>query len=204
MSSGIVRIRRNPLTAETIASPTPVLPLVGSTIVEPARMRPWRSASSSMATAMRSFTLPPGFSDSTFATTSAPPGLGSRFKRTSGVRPTSSSTDAAIFPRSVISGLARSYVIHRTRHAASLRGAHGEIAEGQAVDHAGHRLGNLLPEIHEVLPIAHVAIAIDHLERRRRSFHGAQHVTDRDVVRTPREMVAARRATLRRQEPGAL
>src|SRR5215470_1328776 len=82
----------------------PVLPLVGSTIVEPGFRRPRRSASSSMATAMRSLTLPPGFIDSIFATTLAPPGLGRRFNRTIGVRPTSSTTEPAIFGAGVICG----------------------------------------------------------------------------------------------------
>src|SRR5438046_1842003 len=50
----------------------PVLPLVGSTIVAPGLSTPRRSASSSIATAMRSLTLPPGLSDSSFATTVVP------------------------------------------------------------------------------------------------------------------------------------
>src|SRR5207247_946892 len=52
-----------------MASPMPVLPLVGSTSVPPGFSAPPRSASSTMATAMRSLTLPPGFNDSTFAIT---------------------------------------------------------------------------------------------------------------------------------------
>ena len=75
----------------------PVLPLVGSTIVAPGFRTPRRSASSTIETAMRSLTLPPGLSDSTLAATIAPPGFGSRFSRTIGVRPTSSRTDFAIF-----------------------------------------------------------------------------------------------------------
>src|SRR5207302_1594250 len=43
-------------------------------MVAPGRSTPRRSASSTIATAIRSFTLPPGFTDSTFATTAAPPG----------------------------------------------------------------------------------------------------------------------------------
>ena len=88
-----------------MASPMPVLPLVGSTTVAPALSAPRRSASSIMATAMRSLTLPPGFSDSIFASTVAPSLLGSRLSFTSGVPPTTSSTEAAIFGRSVAASL---------------------------------------------------------------------------------------------------
>src|SRR5574341_1263043 len=45
------------------------------------RRTPRSSAASSMATAIRSLTLPPGFTDSSLATTVAPPGRGSRFRR---------------------------------------------------------------------------------------------------------------------------
>src|SRR5919106_719132 len=75
----------------------PVLPLVGSTIVAPGLTRPCASADSSIARPIRSLTLPPGFSDSSLATTLAPPGRGSRFRRTIGVWPISSSTDDAVF-----------------------------------------------------------------------------------------------------------
>src|SRR5881409_4062798 len=51
----------------------PVLPLVGSTIVAPGRSAPRRSASSIIATAIRSLTLPPGLKNSSFASTTAPP-----------------------------------------------------------------------------------------------------------------------------------
>src|SRR5262245_27751252 len=67
----------------------PVLPLVGSMIVPPGRSRPSRSACSTMAWQMRSFTLPPGFSDSSLAQTSAPrpSSCGRRDSRTTGVEP---------------------------------------------------------------------------------------------------------------------
>src|SRR5579885_596265 len=73
----------------------PVLPLVGSTIVAPGARRPSRSAASTIATAMRSLTLPAGLSDSSLPSTVALRGPGSRFSRTSGVLPTSSSTEPA-------------------------------------------------------------------------------------------------------------
>ena len=49
----------------------PVLPLVGSMIVAPGFSSPFCSASSSIALAMRSFTLPAGLKYSTLATTVA-------------------------------------------------------------------------------------------------------------------------------------
>jgi hypothetical protein len=99
MSSGMVRMSRYPRTAHTMASPMPVLPLVGSTTVAPGRNRPRRSASSIMETAMRSLTLPPGLSDSILPSTTALPGLGTRLSRIRGVAPTSSRTDSATFGR---------------------------------------------------------------------------------------------------------
>ena len=48
-----------------------MLPLVGSTIVPPGASAPERSAASIIPSAMRSFTEPPGFRYSTFASTSA-------------------------------------------------------------------------------------------------------------------------------------
>ncbi len=62
-----------------------MLPLVGSTSVEPGRSVPRRSASSIMARAIRSFTLPPGFWDSTLARIVALPARAIRPSRTSGV-----------------------------------------------------------------------------------------------------------------------
>ena len=68
----------------------PVLPLVASTIVEPGRISPARSASSIMEMAMRSFTDESGLNDSSFTTTSAAPSGTTLFNRTSGVFPMSS------------------------------------------------------------------------------------------------------------------
>src|SRR5579859_121849 len=73
----------------------PVLPLVGSTIVAPGCRRPSRSAAATIATAMRSLTLPAGLSDSSLPSTAALRGPGNRFSRTSGVLPTRSSTESA-------------------------------------------------------------------------------------------------------------
>ena len=61
------------MTAQTTARPMPVLPLVGSTMVSPGWRRPSRSAASTMATAMRSLTLPPGLRASSLPSTAAAP-----------------------------------------------------------------------------------------------------------------------------------
>ena len=50
--------------AAAIASPTPVLPLVPSTIVPPGFSCPLRSAASMIGSPMRSFTEPPGLKNS--------------------------------------------------------------------------------------------------------------------------------------------
>ncbi len=61
----------------------PVLPLVGSTMTPPGFSLPSASAAAIIAFAMRSLTLPAGFSPSILAHTSAPPPSG-RPMRTSG------------------------------------------------------------------------------------------------------------------------
>src|SRR6516165_10512651 len=73
-----------------MASPTPVLPEVGSTIVPPGCSSPLASAAATIRNAMRSLTDPPGLKYSTFASTVAPviPRVTDR-SRTSGVFPTS-------------------------------------------------------------------------------------------------------------------
>ena len=88
MVSGMVRTRWYPFTAETSARPTPVLPLVGSMIVAPGLSTPSFSAASTIASAMRSFTLPPGLKNSPFASAFAPPLFSLPEISTSGVPPT--------------------------------------------------------------------------------------------------------------------
>src|SRR6476661_5831027 len=78
-----------------MASPTPVLPEVGSTIVPPGFSRPWRSASSIMAMAGRSLTLPPGLNSSTLAMRSQVSSAPARRRRTIGVWPTRSRSESA-------------------------------------------------------------------------------------------------------------
>ena len=55
-----------------MASPTPVLPEVGSTMVPPGWSSPEASAASIIRVAIRSFTEPPGLRYSTLASTSGP------------------------------------------------------------------------------------------------------------------------------------
>src|SRR5438552_12023854 len=86
--SGIVQTRRYPFSAAAIARPTPVLPLVGSTIVPPGFSRPRFSASSIIARPIRSFTEPPGLSISSFATRRGRRPLPIRLSCTRGVLPT--------------------------------------------------------------------------------------------------------------------
>src|SRR5512132_2887160 len=78
-----------------MVSPTPVLPEVGSTIVPPGLSRPSRSAASTIATAGRSFTDPPGFVVSIFAMRSHVSPWPMRGSRTSGVSPMRSRTESA-------------------------------------------------------------------------------------------------------------
>ena len=88
--SGITKMQRYPRIAAAIASPCPVLPDVGSTIVPPGRSVPDRSAASIMRMPMRSFTDPPGFSISTLASiVGRSPRVTDR-RRTRGVSPIAS------------------------------------------------------------------------------------------------------------------
>src|SRR5207244_9495549 len=78
-----------------MASPTPVFPEVGSTIVPPGRRRPSRSAASIIRSPIRSLTEPPGLSISSLPSrvhSTSGPILSSR---NSGVRPTRSSSESA-------------------------------------------------------------------------------------------------------------
>src|SRR5436190_10409045 len=85
-------MQRYPLSAATIASPVPVLPEVGSTIVPPGFSFPSRSAASTMVIAIRSLIEPPGLRNSSLASTVAAPSGTTCCRRTSGVLPTSSSS----------------------------------------------------------------------------------------------------------------
>ena len=90
MVSGMVRMQRYPLAAQAKAMPMPVLPDVGSTTTESDVRMPRFSASSSMATAMRSLTEEAGLKNSSLARTVAWAPSVMRFSLTSGVKPTRS------------------------------------------------------------------------------------------------------------------
>jgi hypothetical protein len=92
--SGQTKTQRYPFAWATRASPTPVFPEVGSTIVPPGFSAPDSSAASTIRIAMRSFTEPPGLRYSTFASTRGPSGSTTRPSRTRGVLPTRSSIDS--------------------------------------------------------------------------------------------------------------
>src|SRR5919204_1039771 len=101
-----------------MASPTPVLPEVGSTIVPPGFSKPSRSAASIIATAGRSFTDPPGLVVSIFAMRSHVRPRPMRGSRTSGVSPMRPRTESAISisPRSPGSpGIARDGTLQPVR-----------------------------------------------------------------------------------------
>ena len=72
MVSGRVRMVLYPLAAATLARPIPVLPEVGSMMVEPSFKIPFFSASSIIASAILSLTLPAGLKYSSFANSSTP------------------------------------------------------------------------------------------------------------------------------------
>ncbi len=72
-----------------------MLPDVGSTIVPPGSSRPASSAASTIFTAIRSFTEPPGLKYSTLASTVAAIPSVTCDSRTSGVSPMRSTTSSA-------------------------------------------------------------------------------------------------------------
>ena len=78
----------------TIASEIPVLPDVGSRIVQPGRSRPAFSAASTMYSAGRSLTEPVGLRSSSFAHSRTSGDGESRGSPTSGVLPTESSSES--------------------------------------------------------------------------------------------------------------
>src|SRR5215217_1327815 len=75
-----------------MASPTPVFPEVGSTIVPPGRSLPSRSAASIIAIPIRSLFEPPGLRYSSFASSVGRTSRAIRSSRTIGVPPTRSSS----------------------------------------------------------------------------------------------------------------
>src|SRR5437763_10134421 len=103
-----------------MASPTPVLPEVGSTIVPPGLSFPSRSACSIIARPIRSFTEPPGLRYSSLARIRAWPAGESPSSRTIGVPPTRSRTvgysrgiEGSLEQRSTLEGALKITVIGR-------------------------------------------------------------------------------------------
>src|SRR5713101_866863 len=206
-----------------MARPIPVLPLVGSTTVAPRLSAPRRSASSIMATAIRSLTLPPGFSDSILARTAAPSLLGSRLSFTSGVPPTTSSTEAAIFGRPVAAGLRwvmapnpignassppkkGSDVIHGFRESPTLESLTPEILERGAVDDRIYGLRNRAPQRHEIARgiSRHATAGPSGAAHSRRPLHGAQDSAHRDLRGRLGQPITAGRAAPRVEKPHSL
>ena len=97
----MVKISLYPFDAATMASPIPVLPLVGSTSVDlPGEISPRASASWIILSAIRSFTELAGLDDSSLATISATHPDVTLVILTRGVCPISSRMLDAIFGRS--------------------------------------------------------------------------------------------------------
>src|SRR5689334_18449744 len=120
----------------------PVLPLVGSTMMErPGVILPSRSAASIMARAMRSLTEPPGFSCSHLAhTVAAPSASPPRLcRRTMGVPPIRSRTLAEA-SRSLVT--VHSYEVHRLLRGAPL----DQVAQRDLVEACGHLARQVAPE----------------------------------------------------------
>src|SRR3954470_24284931 len=149
-------MHRYPRCWATMASPMPVFPLVGSTMVPPGRSSPEASAASIIRSAMRSFTEPPGLTYSTLASTSGASGPRcsvTRRSRTRGVSPIRSTTDSAYCTGSPGGRRGRRWVAagcgpHPTRRGrrrqATGRRAHGPdqlIVYGVYASAAGFALG---------------------------------------------------------------
>ena len=90
--SGIVKMHLYPRSAAAIARPTPVFPLVPSTIVPPGFSFPSFSARSMIGSPIRSFTEPPGLKNSAFAYTGVRIPRVTWFSLISGVHPIVSRT----------------------------------------------------------------------------------------------------------------
>jgi hypothetical protein len=92
--SGITQTSRYPRSFATMASAMPVLPLVGSRMVSPARSRPASSAARTIHSAGRSLTLPVGLRSSSLAHNRTSPLGDSRGRPTRGVLPHASRSDS--------------------------------------------------------------------------------------------------------------
>ena len=105
-----------------------MFPDVGSTIVPPGRRRPSRSAASIIASPIRSLFEPPGFMNSSFASSVAPVSAPNETRRTIGVEPTRSRRVGYVPPMS-----AEAY----PRDGVGRAGRGGSVAEkGEHCEHA--------------------------------------------------------------------
>ncbi len=162
-----------------------------------------------MASAMRSLTLPPGLSDSSLASTMAPPAFGMRLRRTSGVPPTSSSTEPAIFGRA---GAVARFVVMVPSSRCGTSGAWRRGARGRAgVDPPAwcgrpptRPLPRSPPELVQTRHVLPGAAPSRRVRRGRRALHRPQQRAHRDLLRGTAQPVAARRPAPGVEEPGAL
>src|SRR5688500_3991828 len=140
----MTKMQRYPRAAAAIASPTPVFPEVGSTIVPPGRSFPSRSAASIIAIPIRSLFEPPGFRYSSFASSVGATSRAIRSSRTIGVLPTRS--------RSV--GYSRAI-------GGSLRNSRAATGHGRGLDDRRRRLpvdDEAVEHLLQVLDVAHVEL----------------------------------------------
>src|SRR5690349_16806667 len=163
--SGIVKMQRYPFTAAAIASPTPVLPDVASTINPPGLRRPSRSAASIIAMPMRSFTEPPGLKNSALAYTGVRTPCVTRFSRISGVQPMVSRTLAygLAWDGTGVRLLGR--IPHRRGGGVAPR-RRGRIDAPGCASHRRRRGGSLGPRRHRVRLVAqHGRLRLPELDR---------------------------------------
>src|SRR5262245_29653533 len=177
----------------------PVLPLVGSTMIDlPGVMRPSRSASSIIASAMRSLTLPPGFCCSHLAHTVAISGEARLRRRTSGVPPMScrtfSVTSATIgycTPRVI-----RSNEIHRLLAVAPL----AEVTHRDLVEAGGNLARHVPPQRRVDL----VGLVLDREKALDRPLQRAHEIGEPNLLGRSAQVVAATRSAPRIDQPRTL
>src|SRR5262245_14968270 len=119
-----------------------------------------------------------------------------------GVCPMSSRTLAAIGGR--LTAGASSDVVHRSRSTLALAPTLGQLAESEPVDHARHRLGDLVPQLHQILSISPGSALDARLERAAGALDGTKDGADRDRFRRTGQMVTPGGPAFRGEQPRAL